>query len=64
VSDLEPEISGEPGRYRVAAGSEGGETGEVPVRFPFDDLALAHQLQAVELALVKSSARLRPGLDE
>lgn len=47
MSDLEPEISGEPGRYRVAARSEGGETGEVPVRFPFDDLALAHQLQAV-----------------
>ena len=59
MPDFEIEISGEPGSYRVAARSEDGETGEVPVRFPFDDLALARQLQALELALLKSSATLR-----
>ena len=59
MPDFEIEISGEPGSYRVAARSEDGETGEVPVRFPFDDLALARQLQALELALLKSSATVR-----
>jgi hypothetical protein len=37
VPDFEIEINGEPGSYRVAARSEDGETGEVPVRFSFDD---------------------------
>ena len=59
MSDFEIEISGEADSYRVAARSETGETGEVPVRFPFDDLALARQLQALELALLKSSATVR-----
>ena len=59
MPDFEIEISGEPGSYRVAARSEDGETGEVPVRFPFDDLALARHLQALELALLKSSATVR-----
>ena len=53
MSDLEIEISGEPGRYRVAARSEDGETGAVPVRYPFDDLALARQLQALEQVATK-----------
>jgi hypothetical protein len=59
VSDFEIEISGETGRYRVAARSAAGETGAVVVRFPFDDLALDRQLQAVELALLRSAATVR-----
>ena len=56
VSDFEIEISGEGGSYRVAARSAAGETGAVPVVFPFDDRALGRQLQALELALLRSSA--------
>ena len=59
MSDFEIEISGGADSYRVAARSETGETGEVLVRFPFDDLALARHLQALELALLKSSATVR-----
>ena len=60
MSDFEVEISSEGGSYRVAARSAAaGDTGPVPVRFPFDDLALDRHLQAVELALVKSAATVR-----
>jgi len=59
VSDFEVEISGEAGNYRVAARSAAGDTTAVPVRFPFDDLALGRQLQALELALLRSSATMR-----
>ena len=59
MSDFEVEISGEGSSYRVAARSAAGETSPVPVQFPFDDLALGRQLQALELALLKSSAPVR-----
>ncbi len=57
--DCEIEISGEAGCYRVAARSAAGETGAVPVVFPFDDQALGRQQQALELALLRSVAPLR-----
>jgi hypothetical protein len=59
MSDFEVEISGESGGYRVAARSAAGDTSSVPVWFPFDDLALGRQLQALELALLRSSATVR-----
>jgi hypothetical protein len=59
VFDFEIEISGEGGIYRVAARSPAGETDAVPVVFPFDDLALDRLLQALELALWRSSAGVR-----
>jgi hypothetical protein len=59
VSDFEIEISGEAGSYRVAARSTAGETGSIPVQFPFDDLALHQKLKTLELALRRSSAPVR-----
>ena len=59
MSDFEVEISGEGGNYRVAARSAAGDTSSVQVRFPFDDLALNRQLQALELALRRSAATVR-----
>ncbi len=58
--DFEIEISpGEGDSYRVSARSAAGDTDEVVVRFPFDDVALGRQLQAVEFALLRSSASTR-----
>jgi CHAT domain len=54
--DFEIEISGERGRYWVAARSDDGETGAVAVVFPFDDQALSRHQQALEWALLHSAA--------
>jgi hypothetical protein len=59
VSDFEIEISGEVGSYGVSAHSSAGETGAVSVDFPFDDRGLERRLQALELALLRSSATVR-----
>lgn len=60
MSDFEIEISGEgDGGYRVAARSVAGETGPVPAVFPFTSVALGGQLQALELALLRSSTTVR-----
>src|SRR4051812_45012921 len=59
MSILEIEISGAADDYRVTARSAAGETRAVPVRFPFDELALERQLQGLQLALLRSSATVR-----
>jgi len=59
MSTLEIEISGTSDGFRVTARSAAGETGALSVRFPFDELALERQLQALQLALLKSSATVR-----
>ena len=59
MSDFEVEISSADGSYRLAARSAAGETSPIAVTFPFEDLELGRRLQAVELALVKSSATVR-----
>jgi CHAT domain len=58
--DFEIEISSGEGRsYQVAARSHAGDISAIPVHFPFDELALACQLQAVELALLSLAAATR-----
>jgi hypothetical protein len=59
VPDFEVEISGADGTYTVSARSMTGETRPTRVRFPFDDSALSGQLQALELALLRSLATVR-----
>jgi WD40 repeat protein len=59
VFDFEIEISSEGDGYRVAARSDAGDIAAVPVQFPFDGPVLGHQLQAVELALLRSAATVR-----
>jgi hypothetical protein len=59
VPDFEVEISAADGNYTVSARSMTGETRPTRVRFPFDDSALSGQLQALELALLRSLATVR-----
>ena len=59
MPEFEVEINGAAGSYSVAARSAAGETRAVQVRFPFDDLELGQRMQALELALVRSSATVR-----
>jgi hypothetical protein len=60
IQNLEVEISGESGSYRVAARSDAaGDTQSTPTRFPFDEQMLRRRLQAVEFALVRSAATVR-----
>ena len=59
MTDCEIEISGRNGAYWVSVRSAAGEPDPVSVAFPFDERGLADQMQAVELALLRSLARSR-----
>jgi hypothetical protein len=59
LSDFEIEISGAPDAYRITARSDAGEVEATSVAFPLDEQELRYQLQAIELALLRSASETR-----
>jgi CHAT domain-containing protein len=59
LSDFEIEISGDRAGYRITARSAAGEAAADAVVFPLDGRALERDLAALEMALLRSSARNR-----